>query len=56
MRAHRTGSVCSGAFVLPHAGLLDGKRARTHWNSAERLAAQFPGVKVEADSIYVKDG
>ena len=54
--ARRTGSVCSGAFVLAHAGLLDGKRATTHWNSAERLAAQFPDITVEPDSIYVKDG
>jgi transcriptional regulator GlxA family with amidase domain len=49
--ARRIGSVCSGAFVLAHAGLLNGKRATTHWNSAERLAAQFPAIKVEPDSI-----
>ena len=54
--ARRIGSVCSGAFVLAHAGLLNGKRATTHWNSAERLAAQFPDIIVEPDSIYVRDG
>jgi transcriptional regulator GlxA family with amidase domain len=55
-RVRRIGSVCSGAFVLAHAGLLDGKRATTHWNSTGRLAAQFPAVRIEADSIFVKDG
>lgn len=52
----RIGSACSGAFVLAAAGLLDGKRATTHWNSADRLAAAYPQVRVEPDSIYVKDG
>jgi transcriptional regulator GlxA family with amidase domain len=55
-RVRRVGSVCSGAFVLAHAGLLDGRRVTTHWNAAERLAAQFPNVRVEPDSIFVKDG
>ena len=54
--ARRTCSVCSGAFVLAHAGLLNGRRATTHWNSTDRLAAQFPGIEVEPDAIYVKDG
>ena len=54
--ARRTGSVCSGAFVLAHAGLLNGKRATTHWNSVARLASQFPAIEVEPDAIYVKDG
>ncbi|MDM0075446.1 helix-turn-helix domain-containing protein [Variovorax sp. J2P1-59] len=52
----RFGSVCSGAFVLAAAGLLDGKRVATHWNSAARLAAAYPRTCVEADAIYVKDG
>jgi len=52
----RYGSVCSGAFVLAAAGLLDGKRVATHWNSTARLAAAYPRTCVEADAIYVKDG
>ena len=54
--ARRIGSVCSGAFVLAHAGLLDGRRVTTHWNSIDRFAAQFPDIEVELDAIYVKDG
>jgi transcriptional regulator GlxA family with amidase domain len=52
----RYGSVCSGAFVLAAAGLLDGKRVATHWNAAARLAAACPQASVEADAIHVKDG
>jgi transcriptional regulator GlxA family with amidase domain len=55
-RARRVSSVCSGAFLLASAGLLRGKRATTHWRHAERLARLFPDVRVEADSIYVRDG
>ena len=54
--ARRIGSVCSGAFVLAHAGLLDGRRVTTHWNSIDRFAAQFPDIEVELDAIYAKDG
>ena len=54
--ARRVVSVCSGAFLLAAAGLLDGKRATTHWNAAGLLAQQFPSVDVEADAIYVRDG
>jgi transcriptional regulator GlxA family with amidase domain len=54
--ARRYGSVCTGAFVLAAAGLLDGKRVATHWNSTARLAAGYPDACVEADAIYVKDG
>ena len=52
----RIGSVCTGAFLLGHAGLLDGRRATTHWNSTGRLVEQFPKVLVEPNTIYVKDG
>ncbi|AEI76123.1 HTH-typetranscriptional regulator GlxA [Cupriavidus necator N-1] len=52
----RMGSVCSGAMVLAHAGLLDGRSVTTHWNTTDRLARLFPGVQVEPDRIYVKDG
>lgn len=52
----RLGSVCSGAFLLAHAGLLDGRRVTTHWSWAERLASQYPALEVEPDSIYVQDG
>ena len=52
----RIGSVCTGAFVLADAGLLDGRRVATHWNSVGRLAAACPRARVEADAIHVKDG
>ncbi len=52
----RIGSVCSGAFVLANAGLLDGRRVTTHWAVADRLAKAFPKVKVDVDAIYVRDG
>jgi transcriptional regulator GlxA family with amidase domain len=55
-KASRFGSVCTGAFVLAAAGLLDGKRVATHWASCERLAARFPAVSVDAESLYVVDG
>jgi transcriptional regulator GlxA family with amidase domain len=54
--AQRVGSICSGAFLLAHAGLLNGRRATTHWNSTARLAKLFPKVKVDPDPIYLKDG
>ena len=49
-------SLCSGAFVLAAAGLLDGRRAATHWLHAERLARQYPRVQVDASVLYVDDG
>lgn len=55
-QVRRIASVCSGAFVLAAAGLLDGKKVATHWNSAERLAALYPSTQVDPDAIYVKDG
>lgn len=54
-RARRICSVCTGTFVLAAAGLLDGKRVVTHWASAEKLAAQFPRLRVEADAIFLRD-
>lgn len=50
------GSICTGAFRLGHAGLLDGRRVTTHWQNASRLAALFPAAKVEEDRIFVWDG
>jgi AraC family transcriptional activator FtrA len=49
-------SVCSGAFALAGAGLLDGRRATTHWQFADRLARGWPAVTVERDVLYVCDG
>ncbi|MGY2188563.1 HTH-type transcriptional regulator CdhR [compost metagenome] len=54
--ARRTASICSGAFVMAQAGLLDGRRATTHWAYARQLQERFPSIKVEADRIYVIDG
>jgi transcriptional regulator GlxA family with amidase domain len=55
-KAARYGSVCTGAFVLAAAGLLDGKRVATHWASCGRLADLYPAVSVDAESLYVVDG
>ena len=55
-RAARTASICTGAFLLAGAGLLDGRRATTHWSRARELQERFPAVTVEADRIYVADG
>jgi transcriptional regulator GlxA family with amidase domain len=52
----RLASVCTGAFFLAEAGLLKGCRATTHWGSCTRLARQFPGVRVEPDTIFVREG
>ncbi|MNF87827.1 HTH-type transcriptional regulator CdhR [compost metagenome] len=54
--ARRTASICSGAFVLAQAGLLEGKRATTHWAYVRQLQDRFAGIHVEADRIYVIDG
>lgn len=54
--ARRVTSVCSGAFVLAQAGLLDGKRATTHWRVCDLLARTFPTVEVDPDPIFVRDG
>lgn len=55
-RGARAISVCTGAFVLAHAGLLDGRRATTHWAFAERLEARFPAVEVDPAALYVDEG
>jgi transcriptional regulator GlxA family with amidase domain len=55
-RSRRVTSVCSGAFVLAQAGLLDGRRATTHWRACALLASSFPRVEVDPDPIYVRDG
>ncbi|QWT22038.1 AraC family transcriptional regulator [Bacillus sp. NP157] len=55
-RCRRVCSVCTGAFLLAAAGQLDGRRAATHWQWASRLASSYPALRVDADSIFVKDG
>ncbi|HGY9626340.1 helix-turn-helix domain-containing protein [Pseudomonas juntendi] len=55
-RAQRTASVCSGTFLLAAAGLLDGRRAATHWAMCEALRRRFPEVEVDAESIFVQQG
>jgi transcriptional regulator GlxA family with amidase domain len=54
--ARRTASVCTGAFLLAEAGLLDGRRATTHWASAGRLAERYPRINVDPEPIFVRDG
>lgn len=54
-RSRRVASVCTGAFLLAQAGLLDGRRATTHWSACRRLAEDYPSVQVELDSIFVRD-
>ncbi len=55
-RARRTASICTGTFILAAAGLLDGRRATTHWQHARTLARAYPAIEVEPDAIYVEDG
>lgn len=55
-RSRRIACICTGAFVLAATGLLDGRRAVTHWEFCDRLAREFPQVKVTPDPIYLKDG
>jgi transcriptional regulator GlxA family with amidase domain len=54
--SRRTASICSGAYILAAAGLLDGRRATTHWRRAADLQRRFPKVRVEPDRIFVRDG
>jgi len=55
-RARRVTSVCSGAYLLAQAGLLDGRRATTHWSRSAHFAARYPKVRLEPDRIFVRDG
>ncbi|MEU1538859.1 GlxA family transcriptional regulator [Actinacidiphila glaucinigra] len=55
-KAHRTASVCTGAFLLAAAGLLDGRRAATHWRQTRELGLRYPSVDVDPDAIFVRDG
>jgi transcriptional regulator GlxA family with amidase domain len=55
-RTRRIGSVCSGAWLLAAAGLLDGRRITTHWDIADRLKQRYPEVTIEIDALHVSDG
>jgi len=55
-RSRRVASICTGAFLLAEAGLLDGKEAVTHWKFCDRLAREYPNVQVRRDPIYLRDG
>ncbi len=55
-KARRVASVCTGAFLLAASGVLDGRRAATHWSYCAELARRFPNVRVESDPIFVRDG
>lgn len=55
-KIRRIGSICAGAFILAEAGLLNGRKATSHWQVCDKLARLYPDVKVEKDPIYVKDG
>jgi transcriptional regulator GlxA family with amidase domain len=52
----RIGSVCDGAFIIARAGILDGKRAATHWSSCDRLGRAYPQIEVDREAIFVRDG
>ena len=55
-QARRVASICTGAFLLAEAGLLDGKQAVTHWSFCDRLAKEYPKVVVRPEPIYLRDG
>jgi len=55
-RARRVASVCTGAFVLAELGMLDGRRATTHWRHVQTLSRGYPRIEVEPDAIFVRDG
>jgi transcriptional regulator GlxA family with amidase domain len=55
-RSRRFGSICTGAFALAAAGLLDGRRATTHWRFSDRLSSRYPAVIVDPDRIYIRSG
>jgi transcriptional regulator GlxA family with amidase domain len=56
VQTRRATSVCSGAYLLAEAGLLDGRRATTHWGRTDDFARRYPKVKVDADRIFIRDG
>ena len=56
LKSRRLASICTGAYVLAEAGLLDGRRATTHWAHARELQKRFPRVKMEEDRIFITDG
>lgn len=56
VKTRRFASVCSGAFLLAEAGLLDGRRATTHWASTDHFARRYPRVKLDAERIFIRDG
>jgi transcriptional regulator GlxA family with amidase domain len=56
VEARRIASVCSGAFLLAEAGLLDGRRATTHWDSSDRFVRSYPQVELDAERIFIRDG
>ncbi len=55
-RGRRVASVCSGSYILAEAGLLDGRRATTHWGRTQHFLKRYPKVRLEPDRIYVQDG
>src|SRR5262249_20781824 len=55
-RARRTASVCTGAFVLAEAGLLDGRRVTTHWYFSQKLHQDYPALTVDPERLFVRDG
>jgi transcriptional regulator GlxA family with amidase domain len=55
-RTRRLASICTGSFILAQAGLLNGRRATTHWHDARLFARAFPDVTVEPDAIFIRDG
>src|SRR5712692_6858702 len=55
-RGVRVASVCSGAYILAEAGLLDGRRATTHWQRTRHFVSAYPRIKLEPDRIFVRDG
>lgn len=55
-RTRRVASICTGAFLLAASGVLDGRRVTTHWLYSEQLARTYPSIRVEPDSIFIRDG
>ena len=55
-RIRRLGSVCTGAFLLAATGLLDGRKATTHWQNCDQLSREYPKIDVKKDPIFIKDG